>query len=68
MLSLVLDCVRERYTSPRELRQAMTLILGAMMATGTEFEVSFELHLLLLNSDWFNQLSKKTERSDENGE
>ena len=50
MFSLVLAYVREIYNSPKELRHAITLIRGAIIGTGTEFEMSFGCHLLLLNS------------------
>ena len=58
ILSLVLDCVRDKYSSPKELKQAITLILGAIMATDTELVVPFVLHFYLLNSAWFSHLVK----------
>ena len=56
MLSLVLDWVRLRKTSPKELRQAITLILGCIGATGTEFGVPITPHLRLRCSAWDSHL------------
>ena len=56
ILSLVFDCVSDKYSSPKELKQAITLILGAIMATDTELVVPFVLHFNLRNSAWFSHL------------
>ena len=47
MLSLVFYWVKLRYTSPKELMQAITLILGCIGATGTELGVPITPHLRL---------------------
>jgi hypothetical protein len=57
--SLVLDYVSDRYNSPKEFKQAMTLMRGAMMATDTELVVSFDLHFYRLNSAWLSQLDEE---------